>query len=108
MARYTFYNLGLAMLVLPVCYWIASQGNRKRSLLVSARVALLVTLLLFPWDFFAIRLGVWTYPLYDGVRVYGVPINDSIFIWLCSFLACVVLITFDARHSERKRHPEGQ
>jgi lycopene cyclase domain-containing protein len=106
MTRYTLYNLVLAVLILAVSYLVAGYDDRKRNLLISARISLILTVLLYPWDFFAVRLGVWTYPNYDGLRIYGVPFNDSIFIWLCSFLACVILITVDRRHSQGKGHPK--
>ena len=106
MTRYTLYNLVLAVFVLIVSSCVAAFGDRKRNLLISARAALLITLLLYPWDFFAVRMGVWIYPNYDGLRIYGVPFNDSVFIWLCSFLACVILITLDRRHAESKSHPK--
>jgi lycopene cyclase domain-containing protein len=95
-ATYTLYNLLLAVLMAGVCYAIAGR-NRRKILLLSARVALLITVLLYPWDFFAVQLGVWTYPRDPGARIYGVPLNDSLFIWLCSFLTSVVLIRSDRR-----------
>src|SRR5260370_40242312 len=103
MAAYSFYNLGFSVLVLLASYWVAAPDNRKRHLLLAARIALLITVLLYPWDFFAIRLGVWTYPKDPGLRIYGVPLNDSFFIWLCSFLAAVILIRVD-----RRGHPGSQ
>jgi lycopene cyclase domain-containing protein len=75
--------------------------------MISARIALLITVLLYPWDSFAISLGVWTYPNDTGLRIYGVPLNDSIFIWLCSYLACVVLIRIDSRNSKNGSDPQG-
>jgi lycopene cyclase domain-containing protein len=101
---YTLYNLALAVFILAVSYLVAGRANRRRNLVLSARIALLLTLLLYPWDFFAIRLGAWTYPNYDGWRIYGVPINDSLFIWLCSYLTCVVLIAVDRRRSGGQGH----
>ncbi len=97
MTTYTAYNLILAALILPFSYWFAGRGDRRRNLLLSARIALILTVLLYPWDFFAIRLGSWTYPDFDGWQIYGVPLNDSLFIWLCSYLTCVVLIRLDNR-----------
>lgn len=99
MTAYSLYILALAALILPASYWIAGRRNRKRNLLVSARVSLLLTVLLYPWDFFAIRLGAWTYPNFNGVTIFGVPLNDSFFIWLCSYLACVVLTRVDKREA---------
>jgi lycopene cyclase domain-containing protein len=103
MATYTFYNLCLAVLILAVSYAIAGR-NRRRILMLSARVGLLITVLLYPWDFFAVQLGVWTYPKDPGLRIYGVPLNDSIFIWLCTFLACVALLTTNNWRSRGDRN----
>jgi lycopene cyclase domain-containing protein len=109
MTKYTWYNLIFAAFTLPVSYWLAGPNNRRDRILVAARIGLLITVLLYPWDFFAIRLGAWTYPNFIGLRVYGVPLNDSLFIWLCSYLSCLVLIRVDRRnsnyyaYSERKR-----
>ena len=89
--RYYIYNVVFAVITIPLCYLLVGSELRSRRLLVSARVASLLTLLYYPWDFFAIRLGVWTYPLNPGVRIYEVPLNDLIFIWLCSFLTCCAL-----------------
>lgn len=106
MTMYTWYILAFAAFTLPVSCWLAGRKERRRTLLLAARISCLQTVLLYPWDFFAIRLGAWTYPNFTGWRVYGVPLNDSFFIWLFSFLACVVLIRFD--RGEPHRHAETQ
>jgi uncharacterized membrane protein YoaT (DUF817 family) len=103
-ATYTFYNLLLAVVILTFAYWIT--GRNSRILFLAARVALLITLLLYPWDFFAVRLGVWVYPKDPGLTIYGVPFNDSVFIWLCSFLASVVLLEVDRRSSGNQADTE--
>jgi lycopene cyclase domain-containing protein len=105
MATYTFYNLLLGIVILTAAYLIA--GRNRRILFLAARVALLITLLLYPWDFFAVRLGVWVYPKDPGVMIYGVPLNDSIFIWLCSFLTSVGLLEVDRRNSSNQADTEG-
>src|SRR5260370_9670309 len=107
MAAYSFYNLGFSVLVLLASYWVAAPDNRKRHLLLAARIALLITVLLYPWDFFAIRLGVWTYPKDPRLRIYGVPLNDSFFIWLSSFLAARFLILGE-RRGHTGIHPLSQ
>jgi lycopene cyclase domain-containing protein len=108
MTAYTTYNLALATLVLPISYGLTLFGNQRRDLLVSARVALLVTLLGYPWDFFAIHSGVWTYPKYPGIRVYDVPLNDLIFMWLCSHFTCALLIAVRRRYSGGDRQPKSK
>ena|ERR1041384_2807746 len=103
MAAYSLYNVCFAVVVLSASYWLADWHDRKQHLLIAARVALLITVLLYPWDFFAVRLGVWDYPKDPGLRIYGVPLNDSFFIWLCSFLAAVVLFRIDRRGGARSQ-----
>ncbi len=105
-SAYTFYNLVLAVVILTIGYGIAGLKDRRRVMFLSARIALLITLLLYPWDFFAIRLGVWTYPKNPGLTIYGVPFNDSLFIWLCSFLACVVLLKVDRWSTSNQTNTE--
>ena len=110
MSRYYLYNLAFAAFTLPISYWLTGLEGRRRHLLRSARIALLLTMIYYPWDFFAIRLGVWRYPLDPGLRIYEVPLNDLIFIWLCSFLACSVLTAVDRwrSRSQRQGHSERE
>jgi lycopene cyclase domain-containing protein len=108
MTHYTAYNLAFAALTAPISYWLVGPHDRRHKLLLSARISSLLTVLYYPWDFFEIRLGVWRYPNHPGLRIHDVPLNDLVFIWLCSFLTCVVLIAIDRRrhrshgHSQRK------
>jgi lycopene cyclase domain-containing protein len=93
MRLYYLYNLVFAGFTLAISYCLVGPPpSRRRQTLLAARIALLLTVIYYPWDFFAIRLGVWTYPKDPGLRIYQVPLNDLIFIWLCSFLTCCVLI----------------
>jgi lycopene cyclase domain-containing protein len=108
MTPYTAYNLAFAAFTLPVSYWLVGLHDRRRKLLLSARIALLLTVLYFPWDFFAIRLGVWTYPNHPGFRVHDVPLNDLIFIWLCSYLTCAVLIAVARWRRRGHGHSQGE
>lgn len=108
MTPYSLYNLVLAALILPISYLLAGHVSRRRNLTLSARIALLVTLIAYPWDFFAIRAGIWRYPNHPGLRIYDVPLNDLIFIWLCTHLACSFLIAFSRRESNSHRHSKGK
>jgi len=107
MTTYALYNLGLAGLALLLSTCVRSSLSPLQFAL-AARVGLLTTLFAYPWDFFAIRLGVWRYPRDPGLVVYGVPVNDLIFMWLCTYVATVFLTWDRARNSRRKRHPERQ
>lgn len=108
MTAYTAYNLSFAAFTFAFSYWVVGTHNRRHKLSLSARIALLITVLYYPWDFFAIRLAVWRYPIHPGLRIHDVPLNDLIFIWLCSYLTCIVLRAVDSRrpsshgHSQRK------
>src|ERR1043165_1879601 len=103
MTTYTWYNLAFAAIILPLSNWLVGQNRRWRNLRLAARIAGLLTLLIYPWDFFAIRLGAWTHPSFPGWRIYGVPFNDSLFAWLFTYLARVMLLRFVRkahRHAE--------
>src|SRR4029077_799967 len=106
--RYTAYNLAFAAIVLPLSYWLSGPAHRRwRSLSLSARIGALLTLVGYPWDFFAIQLGVWAYPSDPGWRLHSVPLNDVVFMWLCTHLACCVLLaSTDRRQPPDDRHPE--
>ena len=95
MTPYTAFNLLFAAIVLPASYWLA--GGRWRDLRVSSRIAFLMVAIAYPWDFFAVQLKVWVYPLDPGPTLYGVPINDSAFIWLCTHLTASVLLVIHRR-----------
>jgi lycopene cyclase domain-containing protein len=106
MTPYTAFNLALTVFILPISFILVGPRNRRRPLLLSARVALLVTLIGYPWDFFAIQLGVWRYPNDAGLRIYDVPLNDLIFIWLCTYLTCSFLIAARRWQAGSQGHPE--
>ncbi len=108
MTPYSSYNLILTMFVLPLSFLLAGSSNRLGNLLLSGRVALLVMLLGYPWDFFAIHLGVWNYPGNPGYRIYGVPINDLWFMWLCTHLACCFLIAIRRRYARGDGDPKSK
>jgi len=91
MTTYTVYNLVLAAFVLPLSYWLLGSHDRRRLALLCARVGLLITLIGYPWDFFAIRMGVWRYPRSE-YTIHGVPVNDLFFMWICTQLTCSALI----------------
>jgi len=60
---------------------------RRRTIL---RVSIVIPALGYPWDFFAIRLECWTYSD-PGPLLFGVPVNDLVFIWCASMLTTLVL-----------------
>jgi hypothetical protein len=104
MTVYSIYNLVLAGLILPATYCIAGREDRWRTLSVAAKVGVLLTLIAYPWDFFAIQFNAWRYVNDPGPLVYGVPFNDLIFMWLCTYLACTALIAVDRWERRHGRH----
>lgn len=108
MNPYLAYNIGLATIVLPASYWIVARPSRRVDLLLSARIAFLLVLISYPWDFFAIRLNVWRYPVDPGLTIHGVPLNDLLFIWLCTYFTCSLLLGLDRRKASRERHAKGK
>lgn len=108
MNLYLIYNIGLAAIVIPASHWLVTRQNRRADLLLATRIAFIVTLLSFPWDFFAIRLGVWRYPNHPGLTIHGVPLNDLAFIWLCTYLTCSLFLGLDRRQASRKRDSKGE
>jgi lycopene cyclase domain-containing protein len=101
MTVYAIYNLVLAILVYSVSYWLASPQEKINDLLVGARISLLMTMMVYPWDFFAIHHNVWAYPNDPGIKLYDVPVNDLIFTWLCTALAASVLLALRRREATR-------
>lgn len=91
MTAYTAYNLVLAALVLPLSYRLLGSRDRRRLVLRCARIGLLMTLIGYPWDFFAIKMGAWRY-LQPGYTIHAVPVNDLLFMWICTQLTCGALI----------------
>jgi lycopene cyclase domain-containing protein len=101
MTGYTIYNVVLATLILPPIVWYAAREARWRDLRISIRVSFLMAVIAYPWDFFAIHHNVWAYPNDPGPRLYDVPLNDLVFIWICTQLASSVLLAVigrEARH----------
>lgn len=101
MSRYVVFNVTLAVVTSIICAILGRAGRFRRWAGTSARAATLVTALGFPWDFFAGYLHAWNYPRDPGMRLYGVPINDLIFMWICTYLACNILLFADERNGSR-------
>jgi lycopene cyclase domain-containing protein len=97
MNAYYLYNSILAVVIFFIAYWLAPPKNKIRDLLIASRISLLMTMMVYPWDFFAIHHRAWAYPDDPGIRLYGVPVNDLIFTWLCTTLAASVLLAVRRR-----------
>lgn len=109
MNAYTVYNIVLAVLLLPLSYLLLVRADHDfKSFLLAARVAVMVALVSYPWDFFAIQLGVWRYPHDPGASLYGVPVNDLFFIWTCTLFTSSVLLTLRNRKPRRDCHAKSE
>lgn len=97
MNLYYAYNVVLAIIILPVCFWL--NEGRWMHIRVTTRIAVLMAVFVYPWDFFAIHLHAWDYPHDPGLRLYGVPLNDLAFTWLCTQLGASLLFRIDRRQA---------
>lgn len=106
MATYTLFNCCLAVLVVIAAPLLVRSRAQLRAVV---QTAAFVTLLAYPWDFFAVELGVWTYGE-AGILLHGVPLNDSVFIFLCMFVSAAVFSGGNQSYSKcRAQHDrEGQ
>lgn len=95
MTSYTVFNAIFGTIVLPVSYWLTR--GRWHDLRIAMRVAFMMVAIAYPWDFFAVQLKVWIYPVDPGPTLYGVPVNDSVFIWMCTHLTASVLLALHRR-----------
>ena len=97
MNLYYLFNLILALITLPACYVL--NERRWANFAVTTRIAVLMIVFVYPWDFFAISLRSWGYPHDPGFRLYGVPLNDLVFTWICTQLGASVLFRIDRGHA---------
>jgi len=108
MTSYTIFNAVLGLILVPAGHFLPSRQRRGLATALASRIGLLVVLISYPWDFFAIRNDAWRYPLDPGPTLYGVPINDLVFIWLCTYLTVRVLLWSDGRNRRAERHSKGK
>jgi len=108
MANFTLLNLILALVIIPTSLFAIPVSVRSAGSRVAIRNATLVTLMAYPWDFFAVQQGVWRYPEDPGFLLYGVPLNDSALIWVCTFLSASVFYAISRRQNHSHRHTESE
>lgn len=108
MTRYTFFTLLVGGVLLPLSVFILPNAHRRDGFRVAARSALFVTLMTYPWDFFAVTQGVWRYPQDPGLTIYGVPLNDLIMIWVCTQFSTSVIYAQSRREDSCERHTESE
>lgn len=101
---YFLFNLALIFLLgVPSLFF----APKKRQLLISFKVASFVTLIGIPWDFWAIKQGIWAYPA-PGPMFMSIPANDILFMFTCSFVAAQILIGAWSRSPLRKNPTEAK
>lgn len=108
MATYTLFNIMLATVLVPASSFTIPAPVRRVGRRIAIRSATLVTLMAYPWDFFAVRQGVWRYPEDPGLMLYGVPLNDSALIWVCTYFSSSVFYAIARRQYEGERHSKNE
>jgi hypothetical protein len=106
MSRYTIFNLVLAAILIPTSIYLLNQASCLRKFKVAHRIAAKLALFAYSWDFFAIQLGAWRYPKDPGPKLYGVPLNDLVLIWICSQFSVALFIVIIERQRLRDGQPE--
>lgn len=97
MTTYALFNLVFAAAVAVVSPFLIKTRAQLRAVI---HASLFITVFAYPWDFFAVHLGVWEYAQ-PGPLIYGVPLNDSVFIFVCMFLGAAIFCSggqSDAKH----------
>lgn len=87
MNTYSYFNLSFTIVVIAISLICKTSKN---SHIISLKIATIFILLGFPWDYFAIKNNAWHYPKDPGITLYGVPFNDLWFVFVASYLSCVI------------------
>lgn len=107
-SSFTLFNIVIAAVLLPASFFAVSIDDRRVGIRIALRSATLVTLMAYPWDFFAVQQGVWRYPADPGLMLYGVPLNDSVLIWVCTCFSSSVFHAIERWQYRGDRHPENE
>jgi|GEM_PF-3314343 len=107
MSRFTIFNVIFTAIV---AITLTILLRDRRELRLTLQVSLYVTALSYPWDFFAITIGAWSYTS-PGPRIFSVPINDLLFIFSASAFSAGVfaraVLCRDAKTEAEHRGYEG-
>ena len=107
MTTYSIYNCVVGVILIAGSLWLNSEDRWRRAAL-AARVGLVVAAFGYPWDFFAIHLKSWRYPIDPGTLIHGVPVNDLVLMWICTYFTSALMIWAEARYGRREGHAEGK
>jgi lycopene cyclase domain-containing protein len=88
MIDYTIFNLCISVLASAT---MCITHGQPPTVWKNVRIAVLVTILSYPWDFFAIMNKAWVYPKDPGIRLFSVPLNDLWFIFVCTLITTSLL-----------------
>jgi hypothetical protein len=83
---YLLFNCIYALIVVVILGLAVRSLDVLRLLL---RVASALTLISYPWDFFAIHFKAWRHPN-PNPAIFTVPVNDLVFIFLCTLVSGTV------------------
>lgn len=108
MTTYTLFTLVVTGVLLPLSVYVLPNAHRGNGIRVAMRSALFVTLMTYPWDFFAVKQGVWRYPQDPGLTLYGVPLNDLLMIWVCTQFSTSLIYAQSQRKDSGEGHPESE
>lgn len=89
MTNYTVFNFVWFAISVSVV-WLLMRDRRRMGRIM--RMATVVVLLSFPWDYLAVTTRTWDYGA-PGPRLFGVPLNDMLFIFSCSAFAGSLLLS---------------
>lgn len=102
MSNYSWFNVVFAAICLIAStFFLRSNEEWQRAI----RTAAFVTMLAYPWDYFAGSLGAWTYES-PGTRLFSVPVNDLLFIFFATILTTGVLANWRIVRGDAKADTE--
>jgi len=102
MTDYTIFNIVWFTVSLSTA-WLFTRDRRKIARIV--RMSAVVVLLSFPWDCLAVAKRAWDYGT-PGPRLFGVPLNDLLFIFSCSAFSGSLLLSQAIGRSNSSAEPQ--
>ena len=84
-----YYCFNLVFTAVSIIFSIFFKPARA-SFGIAIKIAIIFVLIGYPWDYFAIRNHAWHYSKYPGVSLYGVPLNDLWFVFVASYISCII------------------
>ena len=85
---YTTFNALFAVVVAALSARTIKSVAQLRAVL---QTAVFFAVLSFPWDFFALTIGTWAHPRDPGFRIFSVPLNDIVLLFLATIYSASLL-----------------